>query len=209
MKRDDITRIFEGATKEQIDEVLNINSADITKAKSGGEKLQGDIDSLTKQLEEARETIKSLEASKGDVEKLQAQIDAYKAADEKRAQEAKEAAERAELEQRFNAVNGDRQYIHEMVRAGVMSDFGAAIKDKANVGKGDKEIFEALVKDKGYFMSQNPPTPLQPPVPPMDSLSPKTREEFLKMSFNDQLRFKEQNETAYRQLVGLPPQNQE
>ena len=79
---------------------------------------------------------------------------------------------------------------------------------KANMGKGDKEIFEALVKDKGYFMSHNPPTPLQPPVQPMDSLSPKTREEFLKMSFNDQLRFKEQNETAYRQLVGLPAQNE-
>ena len=195
MKRDDITRIFEGATKEQIDEVLNINSADITKAKSGGEKLQNDIDDLTKQLEEARETIKSLEANKGDVEKLQAQIDAYKAADEKR-----------ELEARFNAVSGERQYIHEMVRAGVMNDFGAAIKDKANIGKGDKEIFEALTKDKGYFMSQNPPAPLQPPVQPMDNLSPKTREEFLKMSFNDQLRFKEQNETAYRQIVGLPPQ---
>lgn len=206
MKRDDITRIFTEATKEQIDELLNINSADIGKAKQSGEKLQGDIDELNRQLEEARQTIGALEANKGDVEKLQAQINAYREADEKRAAEAKEAAERAELEQRFNAVSGDRQYIHEMVRAGVMSDFGAAIKDKANVGKGDKEIFEALVKDKGYFMSQNPPTPLQPPVPPMDSLSPKTREEFLKMSFNDQLRFKEQNETAYRQLVGLPTQ---
>ena len=29
MKREDITKIFEGATKEQIDAVLDLNSADI------------------------------------------------------------------------------------------------------------------------------------------------------------------------------------
>lgn len=155
MKRDDITRIFTEATKEQIDELLNINSADIGKAKQSGEKLQGDIDELNRQLEEARQTIGALEANKGDVEKLQAQIDAYREADEKRAAEAKEAAERAELEARFNAVSGDRQYIHEMVRQGVMNDFGAALKDKANTGKGDREIFDALTKDKNYFASQN------------------------------------------------------
>lgn len=155
MKRDDITRIFENATKAQIDELLDINSADIGRAKQSGEKLQGDYDALKAQLDEANKTISGLEATKGDVEKLQAQIDAYKAADEKRATEAKEAAERAELETRFNAVSGDRQYIHEMVRQGVMNDFGAALKDKANMGKGDKEIFDTLTKDKNYFASQN------------------------------------------------------
>ena len=35
MKREDITRIFEGATKEQIDEIMNLNSADIGNAKQG------------------------------------------------------------------------------------------------------------------------------------------------------------------------------
>lgn len=34
MKREDITKIFEGATDEQVSAVLNINSADIGKVKS-------------------------------------------------------------------------------------------------------------------------------------------------------------------------------
>ena len=33
MKREDISRIFEGATEEQINEILNINSTDIGNAK--------------------------------------------------------------------------------------------------------------------------------------------------------------------------------
>lgn len=173
MKREDISKIFEGATKEQIDALLDINSADIGKAKQDGEKLQGDVEQLTRQLEEARQTITALEASKGNVEELQKQIDEYKAADAKREQEAKEAAERAELEARFNAVSGDRQYIHEMVRRGVMEDFGAALKDKANTGKGDREIFDALTKDKNFFASQNPIQPnmggMNPEITPQDT----------------------------------------
>ena len=59
-------------------------------------------------------------------------------------------------------MSGDRKYLHEMVRAGVMADFGKALQDKANRGKGDKEIFDDLTRDKGYFASQNPPADMGP-----------------------------------------------
>lgn len=154
MKREDISRIFEGATKEQIDQLLDINSADIGKALG---KQKDDLTAANDALAKAQATITALEANKADAAAMQKQIDDYKAADEQRQKEAKEAAQRAELEQRFNAVSGDRKYLHEMVRAGVMADFGKALQDKANRGKGDKEIFDDLTKDKGFFASQNPP----------------------------------------------------
>ena len=47
MKREDISRIFEGATDAQINEILNINSADIGSAKSGTAQ---QISSLTQQV---------------------------------------------------------------------------------------------------------------------------------------------------------------
>ena len=47
MKREDIARIFEGATDAQINEILNINSADIGSAKKGTEQ---QISSLTQQV---------------------------------------------------------------------------------------------------------------------------------------------------------------
>ena len=161
MNRNDIAGILAGLelTDAQVKGLLDLNSADITKALN---RQKDDLTAANDALAKARETITALEANKADADALQKQIDDYKAADEKRKQEAQEAAQRAELEQRFNAVSGDRKYLHEMVRAGVMADFGKALQDKANRGKGDKEIFDDLTRDKGYFASQNPPADMGP-----------------------------------------------
>lgn len=161
MKREDITRIFEGATKQQIDDIMAINGADIKreqdKAQGTATKLQTDLDTANAALTKANETIKTLEANQGDTKALQAEIDRYKAEKTQRKQAEQEAAALAQLEQRFNAVTGERKFIHEFVRKGVMEDFGKAIADKANVGKSDADVFAALVKDQNYFASQNPP----------------------------------------------------
>lgn len=157
MKREDIAKIFEGATDDQINQILNINSADIGRAKGPATKLQEDLDAANAALVKANDTIKTLEANKGDVEKLQKEIDGYKAADQKRIADEKAAAERNELLSRMDAVMGDRKFIHERMRDIVADEFGKAIADKANLGKADKDIFEAVTKDQGYFASMNPP----------------------------------------------------
>lgn len=161
MNRNDIAGILAGLelTDAQVKGLLDLNSADITKALN---KQKDELTAANDALAKAQETIKGLEANKADADALQKQIDEYRAADEKRKQEAQEAAERAELEQRFDAVSGDRKYLHEMVRAGVMDDFGKALQDKANRGRSDKEIFDDLTRDKGYFASQNPPANMGP-----------------------------------------------
>lgn len=162
MKREDIAKLFEGATDEQISALLDINSQDIGKAKRGSEKLQADLDAANDALKKAQETIAGLEANKADVSALQQQIDAYKQAEIERAEAEKRAQEEAELEERFNSVSGDRRYLHELVRKGVLEDFGKALQDKANRGKSDADIFSELVKDKDYFASQNPPAHMGP-----------------------------------------------
>ena len=88
---------------------------------------------------------------------MREQIEGYKKADADRKAAEEQAAARAALEERFTAASGDRKYIHDRMREIVMDDFDKAIADAANTGKSDKEIFEALTKDKGYFASMNPP----------------------------------------------------
>ena len=162
MKREDISKHFPDATDEQISALLDINSRDIGKAKGDAAKLQSDLDAANAALKEAQNTITALEAAKGNAEELQKQIDEYKAADDKRKADEKAAAERAELMERMDAVMDGRKFIHDRMRDLVAEDFAAALKDKANRGKADKEVFDAVTLDKGYFASQNPPAPNMP-----------------------------------------------
>ena len=57
----------------------------------------------------------------------------------------------------MDAVMAGRSFVHDKMRDIVAEEFGKAIRDKANLGKADKDIFDAVTKDQGYFKSQNPP----------------------------------------------------
>ena len=61
MKRTDITAIFPEATKEQIDQLLDLNGTDITKAK-------GDLETYRSDLETARSRIQELEKAENDLQ---------------------------------------------------------------------------------------------------------------------------------------------
>lgn len=157
MKREDVSRIFEGATEEQISSILDLNSQDVGKAKRGGERLQADLEAAQSALSQANQTITALEAAKGDSERLQAELNRYQQAEAERLQREQAAQARAELLGRMDAVMGGRSFLHERMRELVAEDFKAALEDRANLGKSDSEIFDGITKDKGYFASQNPP----------------------------------------------------
>lgn len=201
MKREDITRILEGVTltDAQIKELLDLNSADIGKALN---KQKDDLTAANDALEKANNTIRDLEKNKGDVDALQKQIDDYKAADEQRKAAEKAAAERAELMERMDAVLGDRKFTHERLRDVVADDFSKALQDKANRGKSDKDVFDALTKDQNYFANQNQPTINMPPMGNPRPTDVKDRDAFLKLGFDDQIKFKQEHPTEFKQMFG-------
>lgn len=69
MKREDIAKIFEGATEDQINAVLDINSKDIGNAKK---KLEIERDKYKDQLETAQKSLKEFDGV--DVNELQSKI---------------------------------------------------------------------------------------------------------------------------------------
>ena len=140
MTRDDIKKHFPEATDDQISALLDINSKDIGKHKTAAETAAAD-------LKKANDTIADLNKNKADADALQKIIDDYKAADQKRQADERAAAERAEHESRFNKVLGEREFAHDYIRQGVFADFEKALADEKNKGKGDSDIFDALVKD--------------------------------------------------------------
>lgn len=154
MTRNDIIKIFPDATEEQLKPLLDINSADIGKALA---KQQTDTETLTNQLTEAKATITRLEKASSDADAMRAELDKYKAEDAKRQETEKAAAAEAGLTTRFNTVAEKTQFVNDYTKDAVYSQFKAALADSANAGKGDAEIFAALVTGKeGITKNPNP-----------------------------------------------------
>ena len=155
MKREDIKKIFPDATEEQLKGLLDINTADIGKAKGELETVRADLEKANGTLKEYETTIADLKKSaegnedfKKKFEELEQRIADEKAEAEKKA---KEEAEDAEYSSRFKTVVGEQKWRDELTEKAVYAEFKTALQDEANKGKGDKDILAALTQDKEYF----------------------------------------------------------
>ena len=155
MKREDIKKIFPDATEEQLKGLLDINTADIGKAKGELEAVKADLEKANGTLKEYETTIADLKKSaegnedfKKKFEDLEQRIADEKAEAEKKA---KEEAEEAEYSNRFKTVVGEQKWRDALTEKAVYAEFKTALQDETNKGKGDKDILAALTQDKEYF----------------------------------------------------------
>lgn len=155
MKREDIKKIFPDATEEQLKGLLDINTADIGKAKGELETVKADLEKANGTLKEYETTIADLKKSaegnedfKKKFEELEQRIADEKAEAEKKA---KEEAEEAEYSNRFKTVVGEQKWRDALTEKAVYAEFKTALQDEANKGKGDKDVLAALTQDKEYF----------------------------------------------------------
>ena len=150
MKREDIKKIFPDATEEQLKGLLDINTADIGKAKGELEAVKADLEKANGTLKEYETTIADMKKSaegnedfKKKFEDLEQRIADEKAEAERKA---KEEAEEAEYSSRFKTVVGEQKWRDALTEKAVYAEFKTALK-----GKGDKDILAALTQDKEYF----------------------------------------------------------
>lgn len=155
MKREDIKKLFPDATEEQLKGLLDINTADIGKAKGELETVRADLEKANGTLKEYETTIADMKKSaegnedfKKKFEDLEQRIADEKAEAEKKA---KEEAEEAEYSNRFKTVVGEQKWRDALTEKAVYAEFKTALQDETNKGKGDKDILAALTQDKEYF----------------------------------------------------------
>ncbi len=155
MKREDIKKFFPDATEEQLKGLLDINTADIGRAKGELETVKANLEKANGTLKEYETTIADLKKSvegnedfKKKFEDLEQRIADEKAEAEKKA---KEEAEEAEYSNRFKTVVGEQKWRDALTEKAVYAEFKTALQDEANKGKGDKDILAALTQDKEYF----------------------------------------------------------
>lgn len=144
-----------GIEDDAIAKIMAENGKDIEKEKAKAADLNSKLEEANKKVSSYEATISELKKSaegnedfKKKFEDLEQKIAEERAAAEKKA---KEEAEEADFSNRFKTVVGEQKWRDELTEKAVYSEFKTALKDEANKGKGDKDILEALTKDKGYF----------------------------------------------------------
>lgn len=189
MTREDLKGIIEGITDEQLRSVLDINTADIGKAKGDFAALEAENKTLKADKEKLESKISELSEQSGTAADYKKQLEELKADISAKEKAAKAEAADKELTEAIEAVFGDREFTSDYVRRGLLADMKEQIADPGNKGKGYGEIFEALIKDKeGLFTNPNPPAEL-PGMGSVQTGSP--------------------SEQAMRSIMGLNPKQDE
>ena len=141
-------------------------------AEASAEELKGFIpksrfDEVNNQLKAQKDLVaerdkqlEALDTASGDAEKYKKELEDLKAQIASEKEEAKRKAEAAKIEaeykERFTGLVGEKKWRDELTEKAVYSAFKEALADESNKGKGDKEIFEELTKDRNYYENPNP-----------------------------------------------------
>lgn len=151
MKREEIKAIFADATDEQLKAVMDLNGADVEKAKSKVTALEAELKGKKEDFDKLNAEFEALKTANASGEEWKTKYEAIVAENEAKAKQAEAervARERAEgLDKRFDAVVGDKKFSHDAIRADYRRKFENALAEKENEGKSDNEIFHALSKD--------------------------------------------------------------
>lgn len=132
-------RIFAERGKE-----IEADKAKYTELENKLTEKENSFNTLTQEFE----TLKTNNANAADWEKKFNDLSADIAEKEKQAKLEREAKEKADMiENRFNAVVGERKFTHEAIKADYLHKFGEALDNKDFTGKSDANIFHELTKD--------------------------------------------------------------
>nr|DAF01579.1 MAG TPA: minor structural protein [Caudoviricetes sp.] len=199
MTRENLKKIIEGITDEQISAVLDINTTDIGKAKKDYDDLTKRVGTLEGEKKDLEGTITNLKNNAKDGEDYKKLYEDLKDDIEEKERNAQKDREDKDLTAAIEAVFGDREFSSDYVRKGIIADMKAEIAKPDNKGKGYAEIFEGLTKDKeGIFKNPNPPANM----PGMGKNAPTniTREQFAKMGYAARAELYSTNKELYDQL---------
>lgn len=148
-----------------------------------------DINTYKNTINNLEKQIKDMPSS-DDVTKLQNEITTMKEAEEQRIADEKAKEEDRILTNNIISEFGDKKFTNDYVKNGLISDIKSELNKPENKGKGIKDIFEALTKDKeGLFI--NPNQPANMPGMGEDNSDPNNPES---MSFEEYKKWRKNNE---------------
>lgn len=152
MKREEIRAIFADATDEQIKSVMDLNGADLEKAKSKVAALEAELKETKEDKAKINTEFEKLKAENASGEAWKVKFEALQAeneAKEKQAEADRILAEKTEsLKKRFASANeGKGDWYNTPTEEHYFKLFGEALESEEYAGKSDIDILHALTKD--------------------------------------------------------------
>ena len=151
MKRDEIKSIFPEATDEQLKSIMDLNGADVEKAKAKVTSLENELKDKKADFEKLNTELEALKTANASGEEWKTKYEAIVAENEAKAKQAEAdrilAEKNADIEKRFAECVGDKKFSHDAIKADYLKKFAEALESEEYKGKGDVDIFHALTKD--------------------------------------------------------------
>ena len=161
------------------------------------EQYKNDIESYKTTIDDLKGQIEKAPSSE-EMENLKQKITDFEAKETARIEQEKASKAEQTLNNNILAVFGDRKFSSEYAKNGLLSDIKAEMKKEENQGKGIKDIFEELTKDKtGIFEN---PNQFQDMTPMGDIDNTVSKETFDKMSYNQRVELKESNPELFKKF---------
>lgn len=145
MKKTDLEAL--GLEKDVIKSVLDLHGEDIEAKKAEIERLNGIIKEKEDTITKLGDDLKAGEGDAETIKKLQKQVDDYKEAEKQRKDAEDKAAADKTLTNNILEVIGDKKFVNDFTKNSIIEQIKTNLADKANAGKGIKDIFEGLTKD--------------------------------------------------------------
>ena len=205
MKREEIKSIFPEATDEQLKSIMDLNGADVEKAKSKVTALEAELKDRKADFDKLNGELEALKASNASGEEWKTKYEAIVAENEAKAKQAEADRILKEKQEnvlnRFNAVVGDKKFSHDAVKADYLKKFGEALENKDFEGKSDADVFHALTKDDANAFTGVTAVKLAGGNPKGIGSNSVTKEEFGKMSYKERLQIYNENQALYNELT--------
>lgn len=153
MTRDEIRGIIEGISDEQLKKILDINSADIGKAKRGFEDLKAQLDEAQTKSARMEEELSRLGDVQCEADKVREKMEELQTIIDEKNRAEKEMMQESALNQRFCEASQNIEFINEFTRKEIFSRFKAAVLDESNAVRDDGEIFDSLVEGQANLFA--------------------------------------------------------
>ena len=197
--------IGEGKVKLSKEEIKNILTKHGEYIKIETEK----VDNKYKdQLEDNKTTISELKAQiekapkSDEMESLKSKIAEYEQNEADRLAKQKAEEEDTILLNNINSVLGDKKFVNDFTRNAIVNEVKNALKDKANMGKSAKDLFEELTNGKDGIFA-NPNQVLDMPSIDENVENAVSKDDFDKMGYKERVALKESNPELFNKYNNM------